>query len=230
MVRIALTLLVIYMGTLAQGVAAATVRVYTAGAIPNPYVVARILDPTHTFTTTTRGLHRNLHQTPAPDSIDVGRDIREERINAAAQAAVRSWQARLRRPARTASLAAGTDTTDQPAPASALALAVEFAHDSARLSPRSLAALDAVAAGIKLTRGTSRILIEGHTDARGNAAHNLRLSQRRAVSVKRYLVRTHAIAADRLVALGLGANAPLNRNNRFAAENRRVQFRAIQTS
>ena len=230
MVRIAFILFSLCIGAVAQSVLATTVRLYPAGAVPNPYVVARILDPTWTSATTTRGLHRNLNQAPALSNLDSGRDVREERINAAAHAALSAWQTQLRQPDRRAHELVRSDDNASQVQSTALALSIKFGHNSARLSPRSLAALDAVAAGIKLARNTNKITIEGHTDARGNYAHNLRLSQKRAASVKRYLIRVHAIAPDRLVALGLGSNAPLNRENRFAAENRRVQFRAIQTS
>ena len=55
---------------------------------------------------------------------------------------------------------------------------------------------------------TQRVLIEGHTDAVGSELYNESLSQRRAQSVRRYLVAMHGIDAGRLEAVGLGETQP----------------------
>jgi outer membrane protein OmpA-like peptidoglycan-associated protein len=113
-----------------------------------------------------------------------------------------------------------------PASPSAFALPVQFAFDSARVLPESLAHLDAVAKGIRLAGPNAKIVIEGHTDAAGPAQYNLNLSRKRAMAVKVYLVLQHGIPAENLRPVGLGKEAPLNEANPFAPENRRVQFRA----
>jgi outer membrane protein OmpA-like peptidoglycan-associated protein len=51
------------------------------------------------------------------------------------------------------------------------------------------------------------------------------LSQRRAQSVRRYLLATHGIEGSRLQAVGLGEHNPLPGRGPQAGENRRVQFR-----
>ena len=70
-----------------------------------------------------------------------------------------------------------------------------------------------------------RIEVQGHTDNKGAAAYNLKLSDRRAASVKKYLV-AHGIPADRLVSHGYGMTRPLvpNDTEQNRALNRRVQF------
>jgi outer membrane protein OmpA-like peptidoglycan-associated protein len=68
------------------------------------------------------------------------------------------------------------------------------------------------------------VVIEGHTDATGSDDYNLSLSQRRAASVKQYLISVHGIDAARLEAVGLGKTRPLYAADPFAPENRRVQF------
>ena len=70
-----------------------------------------------------------------------------------------------------------------------------------------------------------KVVIEGHTDAVGSEQYNEELSQRRAQSVRRYLVATHGIEASRLQAVGLGEHDPLPGRDPLAGENRRVQFR-----
>ena len=71
-----------------------------------------------------------------------------------------------------------------------------------------------------------RVDVVGHTDAQGDAAHNQRLSERRARAVVAALVATHGIAADRLQARGAGATVPVASNDDEAgrARNRRVEL------
>ncbi len=67
--------------------------------------------------------------------------------------------------------------------------------------------------------------IEGHTDSRGNDAYNLDLSQKRANSVRNYLVN-QGIEGRRLTAIGYGEKQPIapNTNANGMAQNRRVEF------
>ena len=69
---------------------------------------------------------------------------------------------------------------------------------------------------------TWHISIEGHTDASGNAAHNLDLSKRRAASVKAALVAA-GIATDRMTTTGFGQAKPVAANDTTIgrAQNRR---------
>lgn len=67
-------------------------------------------------------------------------------------------------------------------------------------------------------------LLFGHTDAKGSAAYNLKLSEQRAASVANY-VRTRARSgSDRLISAGRGFEDLKNRNDPLSAENRRVQL------
>lgn len=66
--------------------------------------------------------------------------------------------------------------------------------------------------------------IIGHTDSSGSADYNQRLSRLRAEEVKRYMVGDCGIAAERLIAIGLGESSPLNPDDPRADENRRVEF------
>jgi outer membrane protein OmpA-like peptidoglycan-associated protein len=113
----------------------------------------------------------------------------------------------------------------RPGGASVLSLPVQFAFDSAEILPTARAQLDALAEGVRLLPETTRVVIEGHTDAAGSAEYNQQLSLRRAQSVKLYLVAAHGIDESRLRALGLGKYAPLVGLAANAPENRRVQFR-----
>ncbi|MEM6958396.1 MAG: OmpA family protein, partial [Myxococcota bacterium] len=68
--------------------------------------------------------------------------------------------------------------------------------------------------------------IQGHTDDQGTHEYNADLSQRRAESVKRWLVE-NGIDAGRLRARGYGETVPLVRDvtEEARAANRRVEFR-----
>jgi OmpA-OmpF porin, OOP family len=114
-------------------------------------------------------------------------------------------------------------SSEQP---DAFALPLQFAFDSARILPDAFVQLDAVAQAMKLLDGQVALMIEGHTDAHGKAGYNQTLSQRRAESVRRYLVEKHNIDVQLLKTEGKGAVDPINKGNPFAGENRRVQFRA----
>ena len=63
----------------------------------------------------------------------------------------------------------------------------------------------------------------GHTDARGSAGYNKRLSQNRAEAVKRYLIEA-GVAAQRLVSEGQGESMLLYPHLPNDARNRRVQL------
>ena len=73
-----------------------------------------------------------------------------------------------------------------------------------------------------------RLEIQGHTDDVGDDAKNLDLSQRRAESVKAYLV-AQGIDEGRLEAKGFGETVPIadNKTKAGRAENRRVEFKLI---
>ncbi|OOF27634.1 hypothetical protein BZJ19_01830 [Salinivibrio proteolyticus] len=70
--------------------------------------------------------------------------------------------------------------------------------------------------------------IEGHTDDTGAAAYNQHLSERRAMSVKRYLA-SQSIDNARLYTSGFGETRPLVANNSAAnrALNRRVEIQIV---
>ena len=81
-----------------------------------------------------------------------------------------------------------------------------YDFDKATLRPESKEALDQL---VKLLEENPNVTIElsAHTDYRGSAEYNKRLSQRRAESVIRYLI-DHGIAADRLTPVGYGKETP----------------------
>jgi outer membrane protein OmpA-like peptidoglycan-associated protein len=67
--------------------------------------------------------------------------------------------------------------------------------------------------------------IEGHTDSMGNENYNLELSQRRAESVRAFLVQ-NGVEPNRIIARGYGETAPVASNETAAGrqQNRRVEL------
>jgi len=106
-----------------------------------------------------------------------------------------------------------------------LAMRVQFAYDSFRLTEDAKAVLDKVAAvlGDELMQAKT-IRIEGHADAHGPDDYNLNLSQLRARSVGAYLTEQHGIDPRRLEFVGKGEHEPYNASDPYDGINRRVEF------
>ena len=98
-----------------------------------------------------------------------------------------------------------------------------FAFDSATLTTEGTAALAGTLESLK-THPDLRISVEGHTDSVGSDQYNMRLSERRAQAVKKYLV-AEGIAADRIQTRSFGESKPVVSNStaQGRAENRRVE-------
>ena len=69
----------------------------------------------------------------------------------------------------------------------------------------------------------STFIVAGHTDAAGGEAYNQDLSERRADSIKKYLVDKSGIAGTDLVTVGYGKSKLKDPSNPLAEINRRVQ-------
>jgi len=100
---------------------------------------------------------------------------------------------------------------------------VLFRSNDAQLLPAAQTKLDDVATAL-LTNGRP-VSIEGYTDSKGSQSRNIDLSQRRAESVRSYLI-SKGLPADRVVAKGMGPDRPIadNTNAEGRANNRRVEI------
>ncbi len=101
---------------------------------------------------------------------------------------------------------------------------VRFQTGSANLQPASLPLLLQVASTLRAA-STLSIEIQGHTDDVGNAAQNIRLSKRRAETIRGVLIKA-GVAPTRLIATGFGPTRPLasNKTPKGRDQNRRVEF------
>ncbi|HWB81248.1 MAG TPA: OmpA family protein [Nannocystaceae bacterium] len=72
---------------------------------------------------------------------------------------------------------------------------------------------------------TLKVKIIGHTDSQGGYRHNIDLSQRRAASVKRYMVE-NGVEDDRITTDGVGPDQPIDTNESAdgRSRNRRIEF------
>jgi outer membrane protein OmpA-like peptidoglycan-associated protein len=103
-------------------------------------------------------------------------------------------------------------------------LEINFDYNSAEISSKSLPAVQAL--GRALTNPElkgSTFIVAGHTDAAGSDGYNQDLSDRRADSIKRYLMDNYHIASADLVTVGYGKTKLKDPNQPLSEVNRRVQ-------
>lgn len=116
---------------------------------------------------------------------------------------------------------------EKPDRPSVVGLPIQFAFNSSDFDSKSKEYLDMLGEMMTMEKFVDKkFIIEGHTDARGSARYNLYLSERRADTVKGYLVKNFSVDSSRLKAVGLGEEHLLADRNPFDEANRRVQFRA----
>lgn len=106
---------------------------------------------------------------------------------------------------------------------------VEFETASDQLTDKGKAVLDELAP--ILQGSTDKLEVGGHTDNAGNAARNLSLSQRRAETVKKYLVGK-GLDANRFTTKGYGQTKPVagtvdKQTDEEKARNRRIEFQVL---
>lgn len=101
---------------------------------------------------------------------------------------------------------------------------VVFAEGSAQLTPEAKAILEAVAS--RLVREEGSLEVAGHTSSTGSAEFNMMLSQKRAESVRDFLI-SQGVEASRLTAQGYGEEQPVATNETKAGQqaNKRVEIR-----
>jgi outer membrane protein OmpA-like peptidoglycan-associated protein len=106
---------------------------------------------------------------------------------------------------------------------------IEFEFGSAKLLESSFAVLVAVMNVMREHTELGIVLVEGHTDSIGGAAYNKDLSERRAESVRKWLI-DHGVEEVRLLDAGFGLERPLDTNDtpEGRQRNRRVEFHIIE--
>jgi outer membrane protein OmpA-like peptidoglycan-associated protein len=102
---------------------------------------------------------------------------------------------------------------------------VVFASNQALILPAAQARLNQVSEALLSTDSLRNLVVEGHTDSIGSEAYNMQLSQRRADSVRSYLI-SRGYPADKIEASGIGEIRPIasNSNPEGRSNNRRVEI------
>jgi OOP family OmpA-OmpF porin len=102
---------------------------------------------------------------------------------------------------------------------------IYFETDKDIIKPESFPVVDAVAAAINGNPWIELVEIQGHADERGDDAHNLDLTERRAASVRRALEERNVLPS-KLKSHGYGETKPIckEHNETCWSKNRRVEF------
>ena len=105
---------------------------------------------------------------------------------------------------------------------------IHFASGSDKIEPNSANVLNEIGEAMKSVSGTIFVII-GHTDSDGEEADNQKLSDKRALAVKKYLVDNFGIESNTLLTSGKGETEPVadNSTSEGKAQNRRVEFRKM---
>jgi outer membrane protein OmpA-like peptidoglycan-associated protein len=103
-------------------------------------------------------------------------------------------------------------------------LEITFDYNSADISATSLPSVQALGRALSdpSLKG-STFVVAGHTDAVGGESYNQDLSERRADSIKRYLVDKFGITGTDLVTVGYGKSKPKDPSAPMDPANRRVE-------
>jgi peptidoglycan-associated lipoprotein len=153
---------------------------------------------------------------PGPNADSIRRAQDEAARRAAEEAARRRAADSAAAAARNAAAAGNVRET--------LTAAVHFDYDQSDLRADDRAILDAKIP-ILQANPTVKIRVAGHTDERGSDEYNLALGQRRAATVKRYLI-DHGIADARIETISYGEERPIAQGSDESAyaQNRRAEF------
>jgi len=105
---------------------------------------------------------------------------------------------------------------------------IYFHEKKTNIDPMAAKALDQDGEMLK-ENPNIKVEIGGHTDSLGSAKANLKISEKRAESVKKYLMDKFNISGDRMVVKGYGSSKPIANNStkEGRAKNRRVEFRIL---
>jgi len=107
---------------------------------------------------------------------------------------------------------------------------LKFTPGSSKLEDGDVPILAELAAYLKQNQ-TRKVVLVGHTDAKGSLAGNIALSRKRAASVITRLIELHGVDATQVSAEGVGFLMPLaaNLSTEARALNRRVEVVLIST-
>lgn len=107
---------------------------------------------------------------------------------------------------------------------------VTFPLNRSEVSEEAKKLIDEAIAQLKAENRGVFFEIEGHTDATGPEAYNMKLGEDRAVAVRNYLHDQHGIALSRIEVISYGESKPVvdNKTRPNRAQNRRVVIKVLE--
>lgn len=105
---------------------------------------------------------------------------------------------------------------------------VNFEFNKSNLTANAKTIMDGVASELAAYPGI-KIELSGHTDSKGSDEYNQKLSEKRANSVRQYLIGKN-VASERITAVGMGEGQPVadNETDEGRELNRRVELKVIE--
>jgi outer membrane protein OmpA-like peptidoglycan-associated protein len=108
---------------------------------------------------------------------------------------------------------------------------IYFDYNSAAITPKAEPQLNELGKALLSQQLAGSVFtVGGHTDAKGSDEYNQRLSERRALAVKKYLIAKFNVPAENLIAAGYGKRRLKNPADPFGAENRRVEVVNLESA
>jgi outer membrane protein OmpA-like peptidoglycan-associated protein len=185
-----------------------------AGDLSQQQIIELLMPHTPALQPAEKIVTRSLTTAPVADPEPV--------MNGPHQALVDSLRHRGNRPLTTSEreeIAAWT--SERPA----VDLQIYFDFNSTAISPKAVPQLTKLGTALSSTELKNALVsINGHTDGKGNDISNQKLSERRAESIKRYLLDHFALTSDNLVTIGYGKQKLKDAAHPMASENRRVEI------
>jgi outer membrane protein OmpA-like peptidoglycan-associated protein len=152
-------------------------------------------------------------------------------VDPAAKAKEASFVETLRnRKSRSLSMGEREEIADIASTKPNIDLDIQFDYNSADIRTASMPSVQALGQALSnpSLKG-SVFVVAGHTDAVGSEAYNMGLSERRADTIKSYLVSKFGIAGSDLVTVGYGKDKPKDARTPMDPINRRVQVVNMDT-
>ena len=155
----------------------------------------------------------------------------QQPVDATAKAKETSFVDTLRnRKTRSLSLGERQEIAELAATKPKIDLEIQFDYNSADISKGSISAVQELGKALSdASLKGSTFVVAGHTDAIGGEAYNQDLSERRADTIKKYLVENYGLAGSNLVTVGYGKTKPKDPNAPMDPINRRVQVVNMDT-
>ncbi|MES5487737.1 OmpA family protein [Bradyrhizobium sp. INPA03-11B] len=134
------------------------------------------------------------------------------------------------RQTRSLSLGERQEIADIAANKPKIDLEIHFDYNSAEIAKGSAQAVQELGKALSdASMKGSTFVLAGHTDAIGSEAYNQDLSERRADTIKTYLVEHYGLNGSDLVTVGYGKTRPKDPNAPMDPTNRRVQVVNMET-